>query len=463
MTKKHLIPFLLLPFFAVPVAQAEVDLISIGEVNANFQDMSTKTADSLESGVAGNILGGVGSGLAYAGGNRFIAIPDRGPNANPYNPLVDDTTSFINRFQTFNLALAANPGYDPSDTGSLPYILSPFLVDTTLLFSPSRLTYAADGVPALNKRGYNYFTGRSDNFDVSRNSTSARNGRLDPEGVRVSNNGKYVFISDEYGPYVYQFDRNTGRRIKTFNLPGYFAVTHPSSQEAVELANNTIGRTTNKGMEGLAITPDGSTLVGIMQTELRQDTKKYVRIVTIDIDSGTTREYAYLLTTGSGVSEIAAISNTEFLVLERDGKGLGDDSSAKVKQLFKIDLADATDISGVASIGATTPIVSKTLFLDVVSALTEIGTNPNDIPAKIESVAFGPDITIGGVTKHTLFLANDNDFLATVMDTKHPTGIANPNRFFVFSVDSSDLPDYVPQAITTVAHDHDHDDHHGHE
>ncbi len=453
MTKKHLIPFLLLPFFAAPAAQAEIDLITIGEVNANYQDLSTKTADPLENSVAGNLLGGVGSGLAYAGGNRYIAIPDRGPNAISYNSQVDDSASYINRLQTFNLALAANPDYDPLVIGSLPYILSPFLVDTTLLSSPSPLRYAASGTPALNKPGYNYFTGRSDNFDASKDSTNNGNGRLDPEGIRVSNNGKFVFISDEYGPYVYQFDRNTGRRKKTFTLPSHFAISNLSPQEALEISGNTIGRTTNKGMEGLAITPDGNTLVGIMQANLIQDTKKYIRIVTIDIATGATNEYAYLLTDGSGASEIVAINDHEFLVLERDGKGLGDNSTAAVKKLFKIDLTGATEISGLATLDATTPVVSKTFFLDVVAELTAIGINPNDIPAKIESVAFGPDRVIDGVNKHTLFIANDNDFLPIITDSKHPDGTANPNKFFVFTVDSSDLPNYVPQTIAPSAHD----------
>lgn len=39
------------------------------------------------------------------------------------------------------------------------------------------------------------------------------------------------------------------------------------------------------------------------------------------------------------MSEITAINDHEFLVLERDGKGLGDGSNAVVKTLFKIDLA----------------------------------------------------------------------------------------------------------------------------
>ncbi len=42
----------------------------------------------------------------------------------------------------------------------------------------------------------------------------------------MSNDGKSVLISDEYGPYVYQFNRTTGKRMKAFKLPDYFAVTN---------------------------------------------------------------------------------------------------------------------------------------------------------------------------------------------------------------------------------------------
>ena len=78
-------------------------------------------------------------------------------------------------------------------------------------------------------------------------------------------------MSDEYGPYVYQFDRLTGLRLRSFQLPSSFYVTTLSSMGATEISANTSGRVANKGMEGLAITPDGKTLVGIMQNALIQD------------------------------------------------------------------------------------------------------------------------------------------------------------------------------------------------
>ena len=133
-----------------------------------------------------------------------------------------------------------------------------------------------------------------------------------------------------------------------------------------EISGNTSGRTANKGMEGLAITPDGKTLVGIMQAALIQDAaqggkaKKLLRLVTIDIASGqTTHEYAYLLTTGSGVSEITALNQHEFLVDERDGAGRGDGSVAVVKHIFKIDLNGAVDVTAMDGPTAATHAVTK--------------------------------------------------------------------------------------------------------
>src|SRR5262252_9334885 len=243
------------------------DLIAVGTIPGNYEDFALQTAAPLENGIAGNLLGGMGSGLAYAGNNTFIAIPDRGPNAAPYNPAVDDTASYIPRFQTLHMSLA------PSGNPTLPFTLTPMLTDTTLLSSESRLVYGngaaaglPDGAPALNAVDHTfYFSGRSDNFDPAKLSTSPRNGRFDPEGVRVSRDGRSVFITDEYGPFVYEFDRSSGRRVRVFQLPDAFAVSHVSSVGTDEINGNTSGRVANKGMEGLAITPDGRTIVGIMQ------------------------------------------------------------------------------------------------------------------------------------------------------------------------------------------------------
>lgn len=443
---------------AVP-ANAAVIMLAKGSIDGSpaglGKDMSGLTG-TLENGIAANILGGMGSALAYAGGTTFLATPDRGPNALGYNSAVDDTTSYISRFHTLDLALVQGaPG------SALPFTLSTLLYKTTLLSSPTPLTYGSgvglgsrldgsplgSGAPADNSAGTYYFTGRSDNFGAS-NSGDPDNGRFDLEGVRVSNDGRSVFVSDEYGPYVRQFDRQTGQLIKTFKLPDHLNVANLSSKGDTEINGNTSGRVANKGMEGLAITPDGKALVGIMQAPLIQDaaitaSKKLLRLVTIDIATGTTHEYGYNLTTGSGVSEIVAINDHEFLIDERDGKGLGDGSAAKVKQIFRIDIAGATDITNLNGADAAAAAVAKPAkpFLDLVAALGANGIAAADVPAKIEGMTFGQDVAFNGEIYHTLFIANDNDFVP---------GTAGSNQFFVFGFTDADLPGFVAQQVASV-------------
>jgi hypothetical protein len=452
------------------LSYAQATLIAAGQLPGSGGDHAGQTHKPLENGVPGDQLGGLGSGLAHAGGDRFVALPDRGPNAVTYDDCVDSTTSYINRFHELRLRLT------PSNGSGLPFDLTAFLDTTKLLSSSTALFYGdgtmcpvppagplpaplPNGAPKLNNRNTFYFTGRSDNFGPVDSSLNPADGRLDPESVRIANDGKSIFVSDEYGPYVYQFDRNTGTRTGVFTLPSKFAldVAGLSSQGAVEIAyaNAHGGRIANKGMEGLAITPDGTTLVGIMQSALGKDggdAKGQVnRIVVIDIASGVTlHEYAYPTNTASKttVSDIVAVNNHVFLVDERDGNGLGfpfDGSAAAFKRLYLIDIDqlgshDVSNDVGKAALAAKA--LKKYLFLDVLAGLESgLGLAPTQIPAKLEGVAFGDDVAVGGVTEHTLYVSNDNDF---------DPGPANPNRFFVFAFSDDDLANAQASDGTTL-------------
>jgi hypothetical protein len=175
-----------------------------------------------------------------------------------------------------------------------------------------------------------------------------------------------------------------------------------------------------------------------------------LRIVTIDIASGNvTHQYAYRLTTGTGVSEILALNNQEFLVDERDGKDRGDGTNAAVKTLFKISLANATDVSAMDGLTAASNEGGKTSFLKLVDLLTQNGIAAGNIPAKIEGISFGPDVKQGKINVHTLWIANDNDFLATVADANN-NQIPNPNQFFVVGFTDADLggSTHAPQQVT---------------
>src|SRR3954470_8020693 len=167
MKNQRLASFVIASSLFASAAQA-VELIAIGTISGTYEDFATETAFPLENGVAGNALGGIGSGFAYAGGTTFLALPDRGPNAKAYNSLVDDTASYIPRFHTLNLSLASTA--DPI-TG-LPFTLTPMLSRTTLLSSPSPLVYGngaglgnqidgatpiGSGAPVLNSVDHTYY------------------------------------------------------------------------------------------------------------------------------------------------------------------------------------------------------------------------------------------------------------------------------------------------------------------
>jgi hypothetical protein len=443
-------------------ATAGFSLLATGTLNGSSAganaDLSGLTG-TLEDGSAKNLLGGLGSGLTWDGGMNFLAVPDRGPNASSYSTAVDNTTSYIPRVHSISMQLTPNaPG------SAQPFTLLSTLNATTLLYSATALNYGSGiglgaggaNLPAGNAvntiAGAYFFSGRSDNYGTG-NSGNAANARFDPEAIRVSNDGTKVYISDEYGPYVREFDRATGLLLRTFTMPTSFDVTNQSPVGTTEISGNTVGRTANKGMEGLAITPDGKTLVGMLQAATIQDNAlggaaaKVLRIVTIDIASGNvTGQFAYNLTTGSGVSELVALNATEFLVDERDGKGLGDGTNAAIKQVFKISLAGATDVSSMNGTQAAANAVSKTLFLDLVTLLNGAPNSiaKSQIPAKIEGMAIGQDVLVNSVLTHTLWIANDNDFVS---------GTAGPNRFYVVGFIDADLGGsaLVQQAIPLPA------------
>src|SRR5215813_3089565 len=102
------------------LATAQVNLLAVGSLTSSragsYTDLSGLNY-SLENGVPANLLGGLGSGLAWASGSTFLAVPDRGPNAVSYDSAIDDTSSYVPRFHTINMSLQPNKWYGPAVLG----------------------------------------------------------------------------------------------------------------------------------------------------------------------------------------------------------------------------------------------------------------------------------------------------------------------------------------------------------
>ncbi len=371
------------------------ELIGMATIAGDARDLSG-LGGALGEGTPRDRLGSFGSGIAYTGrGNRFVAVDDRGP--------ADGAAEFAARFQT--LEIVATPGGSPA--------LSVTLVSTTLLTD-------VRGEPLVG-------------------STIAKL-RYDAEAVRVSPGGT-LWISEEYGPSVDEFSMD-GRMIRRLAVPEAFQNDHPSPDPILEMPPHAKrGRQPNRGLEGLAVTPDGSKLVTILQGPLIEDQAVNerglrigvnLRLIEIDVQSGATRQFVYVMEgSDRGVNEILAVNRDQYLVLERDGKS---GAAAEHRGLFLIDLRGATDVSGMESLPGTTlpeaiTPVSKRLFLDLMNP--EYGIAGASMPEKIEGLAFGPDLPDG---RRLLIVTVDNDMRKEV-----------PTTIYAFGVDASDLPGFEPQ------------------
>ena len=384
-------------------------------------------------------LGGLGSGVTYSGfGNIFLAVPDRGP----FDGRTD--VPFLDRYHFLNITLT--PGAF-SDT--VPNI-KPVLLDTTILRNEFAQPLVGDAYA----------------FDTQH---PALTRRFDPEAIAVSPLGTF-YISDEYGPYIREFTRS-GRLLRRIAVPAKFALDPvvgnlsgdlDGNGDSVELSTNVTGRQANRGMEGLAITPNDRSLVGIMQNALLQDhgveidsTNKVNRvglnnrILTVDLLTGRTHEYVYVMDAinqGRGVNDLLAINDHEFLVLERDNRTkhpadpTAAPSSPNLKRLYKIDLAKPglTDVSGIPSLpkeaiaktgtlvdGTLVVPVDKTLVVDLLDASYKVNatdTIKDIVSEKIEGLAWGPDMKDG---RHVLYVFSDNDLSA------------NPTQIYAFAIDGA--------------------------
>jgi hypothetical protein len=248
----------LLALLAGGELQASVAYLGAAAIDGTGSDQSGLTG-KLQDGIFDrNTLNGFTSAIAYTGfGNRYLLLPDRGPNAFPYpdSSAVDDTQDWENRFQVFDITATPTGGGDWSVQANL--------VNTEVL------TRSLDGQP---------YIGLSSAFD-----DGGANRRLDPEGIRVGADGS-VYVSDEYGPQVLRFDAQ-GNQTGSFLVPDHLSIATPNAQAAVENDLTAVPasldprRVTNRGMEGLTLTPDGSKLVGMMQNALQQDGGTDVRIL----------------------------------------------------------------------------------------------------------------------------------------------------------------------------------------
>ncbi|WP_460650330.1 esterase-like activity of phytase family protein [Kribbella endophytica] len=357
---------------------------------------------------------GYGSALAAVPG-YFYGLTDRGPNADApdgnksemlldFQPQLGKFKLVDGRAELVSKVLLKGP----RSLGGVKYSGRP-PHDTSEVIDDVNATNANGGTPVPVARDpYGY----------------------DSEGLVALRDGTF-WVSDEYGPYVTHFDAD-GYEIGRLT-PYRNSVDNAAHKIVGYLPAELANRVKNKGMEGLTVTPDGSTLVGVMQSALQQPDLRSVkaasvapvRIVAIDLRTYRAKQYLYLLdnpaTTGAAISEITAVSNTRFLLDERDG---GFEPFAQ-KSLNEIDIEGATDVSGL-TVGGQTPealvgaaptnaALATLTAAGVQVALKQPAVNVGALVSSFDPTGkfFGHDKVEGVATTdggRTLYVSNDNDF-----------------------------------------------------
>ncbi len=262
----------------------------------------------------------------------------------------------------------------------------------------------------------------------------------DPESVRVDRaTGNYVWLSEGdrtlvsatnptariIDPFIREV-RPDGTDVREYTLPAMF-----------RMSASEVGPRGNAVFEGIAFTPNNSRAMVIMEGALFQDGPSPTltagavsRITAFDRASGqAVAQYAYPIErvqvepvpagsfTVNGPTEILALSETRFLVLERSfSVGV----VGNQVRLYEINVANATNVLNTpALVGATYTPVTKRLVFDFETLKTQLGGIAN-----LEGITFG------------LRLANGRRSLVVVADDNFPAAdsATDRNQFLVFEV-----------------------------
>jgi hypothetical protein len=261
----------------------------------------------------------------------------------------------------------------------------------------------------------------------------------DPESVRIDPvNGNLVWTSEGdrtlaaggapariINPFVREI-KPDGTHVREYTLPTMF-----------QMSTEQKGPQGNLVFEGLTFTPDKTKTVVLAEGPLFEDgpaptpaAGAVSRITFFDRAAGkAVAQYAYPVErvqvapipadqfAVSGATEILAITNTRFLVLERSfSVGVVGNQI----RLYEIDISKASDVLNTPALkaGNYTP-VTKRLVLNFETLKDQLGGVAN-----LEGMTFGPK------------LANGHDSLVVVADDNLPTAdsTTDRNQFLVFDI-----------------------------
>ena len=259
---------------------------------------------------------------------------------------------------------------------------------------------------------------------------------LDTEGIAYSPKTDTFWVSEEYRPSLVEVTRDGTilHRLVPQGEASLFS-NAPNVPILDTLPAIFAKRVQNKGLEGIAISPNGHELFAGMQGPLANPTdttSRVLRIVQIDLETLTnTAEYAYLTPDGSlynppvdqnkiFISDLFALDSNTLLVDERDSKNA-------IKNIVKIDLKDATNILDFTTNQGKTP---EQMTVDELQQAGIVSPERNVI---LDLLQFGyPFQKVEGLTLvgKDISVVNDNDF---------DIGGTDPTQLWTFEIPENTL------------------------
>jgi hypothetical protein len=301
---------------------------------------------------------------------------------------------------------------------------------------------------------------------------------LDAESLQFARDGSF-YIGDEYTANVYYFDAR-GHLQGVIQPPAAIAPRRGGRPFFGSLEKSDTGRRNNQGPEGVSLSPDGRTLFVVLQSALVQDSsagdaagRVNTRVLVYDVSAAPTPErpvghYVVRLPAyndkGDGdapnrtaaQSEIRAIDNHSFLMLARDGAGLGAASEAPVvyKSILLVDTDRATNLAGTkyetgtvsllqepASTALSPPIVpvgwAEVVNMLNPAQLARFGLSVDALSEKWEAMDIVSALDPEHPADHFLFVGNDNDFIARrcrMSGQPCNSELDNDNRILIYRV-----------------------------
>jgi hypothetical protein len=274
---------------------------------------------------------------------------------------------------------------------------------------------------------------------------------FDPEGVVVHPLLGTLVVSDEYGPSVYEFTP-WGQYLRAYQIPAGLRPRNAATGVVnyASDAGNDAGKRTNRGFEGLAVSPDGRYVYAMLQSAMLDEgggSGVYNRIVKFSYLTGrAVAQYAYKMegsSQGRGISALVALNDQEFLVLERNNRGLGVEAelSPLNKKVYRISLKGATDVSAIDldAAGAVftpaskeppiPPATATPPWLDLAAnvghpSLAALGALT---PEKWEGLAIGPKLADGS---YLVLAGTDNDYSVTQLPPPAGSSAVQFDRYY---------------------------------